>query len=231
MGGWGRRVVLFGSIGLHVAAAIGLLATSLLHVEELAPPETTLTLFNAQAPAAPAATLPAARSVLGKKRARAHGAKPKGHATPEEHGSDRSATPPATEEHASDPGSGQPSGASEPGPAAPGPAVSAPPPPPPPAPKAPATGKLIPSFVLDRERIRAPEPRVPEDFARAHAKQTLYATYRICVGVDGKVTGASVVSSLGGGDEAILAQIARDWLYKPQPVPVCSVRVFVFKID
>src|SRR5262249_1184034 len=47
---WLRRTLFIGSIVFHAGAAIALLIWSVLHVEELPPPEVTLTFFNAAPP-------------------------------------------------------------------------------------------------------------------------------------------------------------------------------------
>jgi hypothetical protein len=117
--------------------------------------------------------------------------------------------------------------------ASPAPPPLPPPPPPPPAPPAlPGQApKMVPNFVIDKERLAAPDPRLPEEFTSKHPGQTFSAVYRICVGTDGRVFQASIVSPIGGIDDAILAQIRKSWVYKPQPLPVCSHRAFVFKIN
>jgi hypothetical protein len=39
------------------------------------------------------------------------------------------------------------------------------------------------------------------------------------------------VKSIPGADDAVITQLRSTWTYKPQPLPVCSVRNFVFKIS
>jgi hypothetical protein len=104
-------------------------------------------------------------------------------------------------------------------------AVSAPKPAEPPHPK------LVASFVFDRERIRSPDPHVPEFFLQSHAHQTVKGMYRICVDTDGRISKIDTVKSLSGVDQAIIDQLMSTWLYKPQPVPVCTIRVFEFHIS
>lgn len=50
---WIGRTIFITSIVLHAGAAIGLLIWSVFHVEELPPPEVTLTFFNAPPPPPP----------------------------------------------------------------------------------------------------------------------------------------------------------------------------------
>lgn len=90
---------------------------------------------------------------------------------------------------------------------------------------------MVPSFVFDKERISSPDPHLSDSFKDRHAKQSVTATYRICVGPDGRISEASVVRGLGGTeDDAVIQQLRSSWAYKPQPLPVCSIRNFVFNI-
>jgi hypothetical protein len=100
-----------------------------------------------------------------------------------------------------------------------------------PAPQPPPKPKLVASFIFDRERLKFPDPHLPEAFLQAHANQTLKGTYRICVDMGGSVTKVETVSSLSGGDRYIIEQVQATWQYKPQPVPVCTIRVFEFHIN
>ncbi|HME91014.1 MAG TPA: hypothetical protein VKE49_06305, partial [Myxococcaceae bacterium] len=107
---------------------------------------------------------------------------------------------------------------------------------PPAAPSSAAAGdsapkvKFVPSFVFDAQRIFSPNPHLPEAFAQAHPHQQFRASYRICVSPDGSVSNVSVVTSIPGIDQAIVEQL-KGWMYKPQPVPICTERQFIFKIN
>ncbi len=91
--------------------------------------------------------------------------------------------------------------------------------------------RLVPSFIFDAQRISAPNPHLPDSFRESHPRQRLRGSYRICVNRDGRVADVGVVASIPGLDQAIIDQLKRSWLYKPQPVPVCSERIFIFNID
>jgi hypothetical protein len=104
-----------------------------------------------------------------------------------------------------------------------GPAVPAPAPPPKP--------KLVAAFVFDRERIKFPDPHLPEAFLQAHSNQTVKGMYRICVDTDGSISKMETVTSLSGADQTVIDQVTSTWQYKPQPVPVCTIRVFEFHIN
>lgn len=221
---WKRRTLFIGSIVFHSVAAVGLLVWSVLHVEELPPPEVTLTFFNAPPPPPPP---PPPAGAQQKKTSKPKIVPQKAALTQPR---------PAKEEPAPEPdhGSGEAGGVA--GGAAGGvvggvvgaPPTAAPPPPPPPA----APAKMVPSFVFDKERLASPDPHLPDDFKNRNPKQTFNASYRICVGTDGRITDASVVRGIGSGvDDAVLKQVRSSWLYKPQPLPVCSIRAFVFKIN
>jgi protein TonB len=235
---WKRRTLFIASIVAHVGAGIGLLIYSVFHVEELPPPEVTLTFFNAPPPPPPPPPPPA-----GATQQKKASTKPKIVPT-----KTALIQPKTKEEKEEKPEKNEPAG--EPGGVQGGVAggvqggvvggvvggvpTHAPPPPPPPAPTAapaPVAPKMVPSFVFDKERINAPDPHLPESFMNRHPKETFNATYRICVGTDGRITEASAVHPIGGVDDDVLGQIRRTWLYKPQPLPVCSMRVFVFKIN
>lgn len=90
-------------------------------------------------------------------------------------------------------------------------------PPPPERPKA----KTVPPFVIARDIIRQPPPRLSEVFKQAHRGQNLVGTYRVCVGLDGHVYEVTVIKPVPGADEDIIDGIKNEWLYKEQEVPKC----------
>ncbi len=92
------------------------------------------------------------------------------------------------------------------------------------------TTKKVASFVFDKERLRSPDPHLPSTFKAAPGAR-LKGIYQICVGTDGKINKISVVQSLSGADQAVMEQLQSTWLYKPQPVPVCTTRAFVFQFN
>src|SRR5262249_25909472 len=98
------------------------------------------------------------------------------------------------------------------------------------APPPQAPPKVVASFVLEGQRLSAPDPRLPDSILSAHPGQQLKAVYRICVLQDGHISDITVITPLPGGDPAIIEQLKRTWIYKPQPLPVCTIRNFVFNI-
>lgn len=90
--------------------------------------------------------------------------------------------------------------------------------------------KVVPSFVIDRERLSAPDPVLPDDVASRFAGQAARGTYRICVDMAGNVSSVETVSAIAGADDTIINHLKSTWKYKPQPVPICTVRKFVFNI-
>jgi hypothetical protein len=100
-----------------------------------------------------------------------------------------------------------------------------------PAPAPPPKPKMVASFVFDRERLKSPDPHLPEAFLQTHPNQTVKGMYRICVDTDGSISKMETVSSLSGADQTIIDQVTATWQYKPQPVPVCTIRVFEFHIN
>lgn len=223
---WFRRTLFFGSIGAHGVAAVALVIYSVFHVEELPPPEITLTFFNAPPPPPP----PPPPAGAQQKKAPT---KPK--IVPVKNTALKEPKPEPKEEPQEEQSSGQEGGqpGGVPGGVAGGvvggvvgaPPTAAPPPPPP------APPKMVPSFVFDKQRLSSPDPRLSDPYKDRHPKQSVTATYRICVGPDGRITEVSVIRGLGGTeDDHVIRQLRATWRYKPQPLPVCSVRNFVFNI-
>jgi len=90
--------------------------------------------------------------------------------------------------------------------------------------------KKVASFVFDKERVRSPDPHLPSTIKTAPGEK-LKGVYQICVGTDGKVTKVTTVQSISGADQAVMEQIQSTWVYKPQPVPVCTTRAFLFQFN
>ena len=98
--------------------------------------------------------------------------------------------------------------------------------PPPEPPKA----KNVPPFVIARDAIQSPMPRMTEIFRESHRGQQTGGLYKVCVGTDGHVYDVAVVKSVAGADEQIAETLREEWLYKPQPVPVCFLYNFQIRI-
>ncbi|MGQ0504393.1 MAG: PaxA [Myxococcaceae bacterium] len=90
--------------------------------------------------------------------------------------------------------------------------------------------KTIPGFIFEKQLLSSPAPQLPDEFTARHPGQTLRTVYRICVNTDGSVAEVSVVSGIPEVDQMLINQIRGAWKYRPQPVPVCSQRAFVFKV-
>jgi protein TonB len=224
-----RRVLMATSIGLHVTAAVGLILYSVFHVEELAPPEIALTFFTAAPPPPPPPPPPAGGSTKKVEPKVTKVIKVPTTVTPLPK---EDPTPAAKEEPAGEPG-GVPGGvvggvAGGVVGGVVGGVPTAAPPPPPPAPVAP---KMVPSFVFDQQRIASPNPHLPSDFISRHPKQTINTTYRICVNTAGQVTEVTPVRGMNGVDETVESTVRTSWRWKPQPLPVCTIRNFQFQID
>jgi len=229
---WARRTLFISSIVAHATAAVGLIISSVIHVEELAPPEVTLTFFNAPPPPPPPPPPPAAQ-----KKAQT---KPKTSIVPTKITSFKEPKQDVKKEEEkheeshsnSNDSAGQAGGVQ--GGVAGGvvggvvgaPATSAPPPPPPPT-----APRMVPSFVFAKEKTGGGDPHLPDEFKSRHPKETLNASYRVCVGTDGRVSEMAVVRGIGGVDDTVIQQVRGSWAFKPQPVPVCTIWNFVFKIN
>jgi len=222
---WKRRALMIVSLGLHGAAALGLLVWSVFHVEELTPPSVSLTFFSSAPPPPPPPPPPAGRKPVERKPKI-----PKVVQQPSEIPTlvqPNLEKPEEPEEEGEEGGveGGVPGGV-------PGGVVGgvvggtlgAPPPPPP---------KVVASFVLEGQLVSKPDPHLPEHVVNAAKGQTsLKATYRICVRQDGHISDITVVMPVSGGaDAAVIEQLKRTWVYKPQPLPVCTIRNFIFRIN
>jgi protein TonB len=216
-GSWKRRGLIIVSAVIHGLAGLGLFVWSAFHVAELDPPPVTLTFFNAPPPPPPPPP-PAGRRTEPKP-------KPKVTQPPSE--IPKLVQPPRPEEPEEEeeeggveggvPG-GVPGGVLA---GVPGGVLSAAPPAP----------KVVASFVLDGQRVSFPDPHLPENVVMTlQPGQALLGTYRICVGTDGRVTSVSVVSSVAGADAKVMEDIKKTWVYKPQPLPVCTIRNFRFVV-
>jgi hypothetical protein len=236
---WKRRALIIASIALHVIGGTVLVIWSFFHVEEIVPPTLALTVFNAPPPPPP--------PPLGAKKRPASEHK----TTPVEHKPVTQPTEipkivqptekqpekqPETDEPEGDP-QGDPNGkkggtgipgvpgveggtGTGPGGVGIGTGKNTPPPP-----------KMVPQFMLDAQRVSAPDPHLPEWFRQAHPQQVVKGMYKICVRNDGHVSDVYVLTSIQGMDQTIIDQIKSSWVYKPQPLPLCAPRIFMFKIN
>ena len=237
---WGRRALIFASVFLHVGAGAGLMIWSFFHVEEIVPPAMSLTVFSAPPPPPPPPP-PAA-----------HHKTPE-HVTPKVIPHDivqptnvQKIVQPKEEEKKPEPEEKDEPGGEEGGEeggvqggvkggvkggvlggqlggqvGGNGTDVKAPP----------QTPKVVPQFMFDRERLRFPDPHLPEWFTAQHPHQVVQGMYRICVRTDGRISDVIPMTSIAGMDQFIVDHLKANWAYKPQPVPVCSPRVFRFQIN
>jgi len=89
----------------------------------------------------------------------------------------------------------------------------------------------VSSALLQTQKINNPPPKIPEWFQRNFARQTMQATYRICIGTDGRVSEIKVVNALGGGvDDELVKQIKASWTYRPQLIPLCADSKLMFRL-
>jgi len=241
---WYRRSLIGASLVTHILVGLFLFAVTLFTVDEIRPPALAIVFFKA--PPAPPPPLPPA---LGRKKVETQKPKPdkprikpqiqKVIVQPVDKPPEKKPEPPKKEEEEEEEGDpqgvvggskmgeqggrldgveGGMKGATTGGIGLPG---AAPPPKP----------KMVASFVFDRERLKYPDPHLPEGFLQSHASQTVKGMYRICVDTDGNIAKMETVTSLSGADQTIIEQVSHTWQYKPQPVPVCTIRVFEFHIN
>ena len=76
-----------------------------------------------------------------------------------------------------------------------------------------------------------PDPHLPDEFKASHPQQTVKGIYKVCIGTDGHISDVTPMTSIPTMDVTIINQIKSSWTYKPQPVPICTASVVVFKIN
>lgn len=90
--------------------------------------------------------------------------------------------------------------------------------------------KMVLSFTLAAQQLTHPDPHLPDWFLNQHPAQTVKGTYKVCIGTDGKIASVTTMVGIGGVDDIVSDHIRKEWTYKPQPVPVRTASVVVFKI-
>jgi periplasmic protein TonB len=93
-----------------------------------------------------------------------------------------------------------------------------------------APPKNVPAFVMDKEILQRPLPRLSEVFKQSHRRIPVSGMYKVCVGTDGHVFDVIAVKSVPGADEDIVSGIKDGWLYKTRQVPVCFLYNFAITI-
>jgi protein TonB len=82
--------------------------------------------------------------------------------------------------------------------------------------------KNVPHFVIQRDVIAQPKPKLSEVFKQTHRNSgPVTGVYKVCVGTNGRAYEVTAIQSVPGADEDIIETIREGWLYKPQQVPVC----------
>lgn len=223
---WKRRAVLTVSLALHGIAAVVLVIYSFIHVEELTPPQLSLTFFSAPPPPPPPPP-PAAHH-----KTEVHHVtpkvvqptvvqpivQPKQEEKEEEDSSDDDGVEGGVEGGVKG-GTvggvvGGVVGGTLGGQAGP-----------------PAKPKNVPAYVLDQAKMSGDNPHLP-DIVKIQRKGTgeAVALAKICVDQSGKVSSVQLIQGIPGADNDIISTL-RTWKFKPQPVPICSMSRFVFTID
>jgi hypothetical protein len=240
---WSRRSLIGVSIFGHAAVGLFLFAVTLFTVDEIRPP--ALAIVFLKAPPPPAALPPAfgRRAETPRPKPVVKPTRPRPIPTrvivqPQEKPPEAKPEPPKEEDEEEGDPEGVVGGSKEgiaggkldgveggigTGGNGVGPPAAEPPPPPKP--------KMVAAFVFDRERLKYPDPHLPQMFLQTHANQTVKGMYRICVDTAGAISKMETVTSLSGADQTIIEQVSGNWQYKPQPVPVCTIRVFEFHIN
>lgn len=208
------------SIALHAGALIGLVIYSWMHIDELTPPAVVLRFFSVPPPPPPPlgsrprsehhakarSSAPAAPSIPAPTVAPTHADLPNDTANDE--------TGDPNDEPVGDP-HGDPHGQRGGPPGGP-----------------PAHEAVVAGFTLTASRVSASLPHLPDWFIARHAKETVHATFMICLDTSGHVSRVSTVRAIAGNvDDTIIDQIKSTWTYRPQRLPVCFAQPFAFHID
>ena len=228
---WGRRALVIASIVLHGSAALGLAIYSIFHVEEIAPPALSLTFFSAPPPPPPPPPPARKKSVQTEHKIIPQTivqptntvkiVQPKVEEKKDEKDDDDG------EEGGVEGGvkggvaggtvggvkGGTIGGTGTDLNAKPGPA------------------RMVAAFTLAAQQLSHPDPRLTDEFKSAHPQQTVKGMYKVCIGTDGHITDVTPMTAIPGMDNTIIQQIRSGWSYKPQPVPVCTASVLIFKIN
>ena len=91
--------------------------------------------------------------------------------------------------------------------------------------------KMVASITLMAQQLSHPDPHLPDWFRNQHANQVVRGVYKVCLRQDGHVGDVFPMTSIPGMDQTVIEQIKSGWVYKPQPVPVCTASVIIFKIN
>lgn len=215
-------IAFVGSTILEAALIIFFIIYSILHVEEVQPPLLTVNFINAAPPPPPP---PAPPKGSNKPKPKV----PKPVVQPQDVPKDI-VQPKDKEEPEEDKGSDEGvEGGVEggvPGGVAGGVPGGAPAPPPP----APVKPKIVPAFKIEGEKLSGEMPHLPDVIKAQRRGSTVMGTYKICIESSGQVSSVTPISSIPGGDASVIGAV-QGWRFKPQPVPVCFIRVFQFIIE
>jgi periplasmic protein TonB len=218
---WGRRALIMASILLHVTAGIALAIYSIFHIEEIAPPAISLTFFSAPPPPPP--------PPAGHKKTTPHTEIKKPVTQIVQPKPDAIFQPkkeePKPEEKDEEGEEGGVEGGVKCGVAGGtvGGVVG--------STGKPTGGKTVPMFTLMASVISAPDPHLPDEFKAQHPNQTVKGMYKVCLNTDGSIADVTTMTPVPGQDGTIISQVKSSWKYKPQPLPVCFVKPFLFKIN
>ncbi len=218
---WKRRALLTGSLAAHGIALVVLVVYSFIHVEEITPPVLSLTFFSAPPPPPPPPP-----------PAKKH--------TEVKHIEKKIVTPtvvpqlvqPKVEEKEEEKDDGEEGGV-EGGVAGGvkggvvggvvGGTVG--------GTGAPQKPKNVPPAKFDQEALYKPDPHLP-DIIKIQRKGTGEAIWmgKVCIDQGGKVNQISVMQGIPGADNDIMGTM-RQWKFKPQPFPICTLIRLVYNIN
>ncbi len=234
---WKRRALIIASVGFHVAVLFAALVYTVLHIEEIAPPALSLTFFSAAPPPPPPPPPPKAATAHVE-----HKVTPKVTPTQVVQPTDVKPIVQPKEEEKPDEDDGEEGGqeggvkggvaggvaggviGGVVGGSLGGTGVG--------KGGAPAAQpKMVASITLMAQQVNHPDPHLPEWFRNQHANQTVRGVYKVCLRTDGHVGDVYSMTSIPGMDSVVIEQIKAGWVYKPQPVPVCTASVILFKIN
>jgi len=234
---WKRRALIIGSLALHIGGGIGLIIYSIMHVEEIVPAATPITIETAP-PAPPAAKLGTRRKQEPPKTPPKPDApkpdlvlrdpNPKAPDKPEkptpEPDNNLPIGDPDGKKDGQDNGKGK-GGGNDPNATGTGGGDDKGKGPPAPV------EKMQAQFSLGKP-ISHPDPHLPDWYTNQHAQQKVEGRYKVCLQKDGHVAYVSTMTGLAGLDNDISAHIKNNWVYQPhnKDFTPCFVAIIKFEI-
>jgi hypothetical protein len=93
-----------------------------------------------------------------------------------------------------------------------------------------ATPETVKAAEMFKQQIARSMPKFSEESKRSHRGAPFNGKYRICIGVDGKVSTVAALVSIDWADADIVRAIREGWRYQPRQAPVCFVNTIKIQV-